>query len=224
MLGALATSFAGCTCETARAALTHAACSGIDEAGRGPVLGPMVYGAAFCAVSNKARLARMDYADSKTLTEEKREALFGKLKADATMGWAVDSISAQTLSVKMLRKCAPQLSQWHAFALFRSPLRRRRERYNLNAISYDSAYGLIQARVISHARCARRACALAPLRLRCLPLLRFRRRCVRNTQAALDAGVNLTEIYVDTVGDAGQYTQRCARLRLQRRAVFALRR
>jgi hypothetical protein len=36
--------------------------------------------------------------------------------------------------------------------------------------------------------------------------------------------VNLTEIYVDTVGDAGQYTQRCARLRRQRRAVFALRR
>ncbi len=155
-----------------RAALTHAACSGIDEAGRGPVLGPMVYGAAFCAVSNKARLARMDYADSKTLTEEKREALFGKLKADATMGWAVDSISAQTLSVKMLRKCAPQLPQRHAFALFRSPRRRRRERYNLNAISYDSAYGLIQARV-THARCARHACALAPLRLRRLPLCAF---------------------------------------------------
>lgn len=43
----------------------------------------------------------------------------------------------------------------------------------MNAISYDSAYGMIQA--------------------------------------ALDAGVNLAEVYVDTVGDAAQYTQRHAR-------------
>ncbi len=88
------------------------------------MLGPMVYGAAFCAVSNKERLARAAYADSKTLTEEKREGLFAQLKADAAMGWMVDAISAATLSAKMLRK----------------------ERYNLNAISYDSAYALIQAR------------------------------------------------------------------------------
>ena len=78
---------------------------GIDEAGRGPVLGPMVYGAAFCAVSNKAALAKAAYADSKTLTEEKREALFAQLKADAAMGYMVDSISAHALSTKMLRRC-----------------------------------------------------------------------------------------------------------------------
>ncbi len=78
---------------------------GIDEAGRGPVLGPMVYGAAFCAVSNKETLAKAAYADSKTLTEDKRDALFEQLKADAAMGWMIDSISAETLSAKMLRKC-----------------------------------------------------------------------------------------------------------------------
>ena len=69
------------------------------------MLGPMVYGAAFCAVSNKEALAKAAYADSKTLTEEKRESLFGQLQADARMGWMVDSISAQTLSAKMLSKC-----------------------------------------------------------------------------------------------------------------------
>ena len=66
----------------------------------------MVYGAAFCAVSHKEELSRAAYADSKTLTEEKREQLFQQLQADSRMGWMVDSISAQTLSAKMLSKCA----------------------------------------------------------------------------------------------------------------------
>jgi hypothetical protein len=92
---------------------------GIDEAGRGPVLGPMVYGAAFCAVSNKERLAKAAYADSKTLTEEKRESLFAQLKADATMGWVVDSISAHALSTKMLRKCDAARSQTNCHAVSR---------------------------------------------------------------------------------------------------------
>ena len=78
--------------------------AGIDEAGRGPVLGPMVYGAAFCAVSYKPALAKAAYADSKALTEERRDALFAQLKADTAMGWIVDSISAEALSTKMLRR------------------------------------------------------------------------------------------------------------------------
>lgn len=101
----------GLTCARQRARTTSgtdttlARVPGIDEAGRGPVLGPMVYGAAFCALSYKDRLAKAEYADSKALTEEKREALFARLKADDAMGWMVDAISAETLSVKMLRKC-----------------------------------------------------------------------------------------------------------------------
>lgn len=43
-------------------------------------------------------------ADSKTLKEEKREELFENLKADESIGWAVDVIYPKELSAKMLKK------------------------------------------------------------------------------------------------------------------------
>lgn len=43
-------------------------------------------------------------ADSKTLKEEKREELFENLKADESIGWAVDVIDPKELSAKMLKK------------------------------------------------------------------------------------------------------------------------
>lgn len=118
---------------------------GIDEAGRGPVLGPMVYGCLYCACSYQKTLSTLNFADSKTLKEEKREELFENLKTDESIGWAVDVIDPRELSSKMLKK----------------------HKINLNEISHDSAIGLV-SRVLS-------------------------------------MGVLLTEVYVDTVGDAEKY-------------------
>ncbi|EPS57935.1 ribonuclease [Genlisea aurea] len=118
---------------------------GIDEAGRGPVLGPMVYGCLYCPCSYQKNLSALNFADSKTLTEQKREELFESLKTDKSIGWCVDVIDPRELSAKMLRKT----------------------KINLNEISHDSAIGLIK-------------------------------KVLRN-------GVLLTEVYLDTVGDADKY-------------------
>lgn len=118
---------------------------GIDEAGRGPVLGPMVYGCLYCAKSYQNTLSTLNFADSKTLKEEKREELFENLKADESIGWNADVIDPRELSHKMLKK----------------------EKINLNEISHDSAIGLIHN--------------------------------------VLNLGVLLTEVYLDTVGDAEKY-------------------
>ena len=44
------------------------------------------------------------HVDSKTLKEEKREELFEDLKANESIGWAVDVIDPRELSSKMLNK------------------------------------------------------------------------------------------------------------------------
>lgn len=121
---------------------------GIDEAGRGPVLGPMVYGTSWCPVAKKEVLAKMGFADSKQLTDKQREKLFDDIKTSKILGWAVDSIQPEVISGKMLR----------------------RNKTNLNAISHNSAIGLIQL--------------------------------------ALDQGVNVQEVYVDTVGTASFYQEK----------------
>uniref|UniRef100_A0A8C1GK72 Ribonuclease n=2 Tax=Cyprinus carpio TaxID=7962 RepID=A0A8C1GK72_CYPCA len=46
---------------------TEDCCLGIDEAGRGPVLGPMVYGICFCPVSRKEDLKNLKVAEQNTI-------------------------------------------------------------------------------------------------------------------------------------------------------------
>ncbi|KAH7920659.1 ribonuclease HII [Leucogyrophana mollusca] len=77
---------------------------GVDEAGRGPVLGPLVYGVAYCPASYKEDLEGLGFADSKTLTPEKRASLLEVLNSDPdNLGWSVRVISPQAISSGMLR-------------------------------------------------------------------------------------------------------------------------
>jgi ribonuclease H2 subunit A len=60
--------------------LTESTVMGIDEAGRGAVLGPMTYGCAFWSESVAREIEQMSFDDSKALTAEKRELMFSELK------------------------------------------------------------------------------------------------------------------------------------------------
>lgn len=120
---------------------------GIDEAGRGPVLGPMVYGTSFCPISESVTLLeRLEAADSKVLTEEKRDMIFSKICRESNkMGWGVEVIAPNSICNSMLS----------------------RSKYSLNQVSMDSAILLIRR--------------------------------------AAEAGVNISQIFVDTVGKPEKY-------------------
>ncbi|KNC77138.1 hypothetical protein SARC_10397, partial [Sphaeroforma arctica JP610] len=96
---------------------------GIDEAGRGPVLGPMVYGTAFCPISKLDELRKMGFADSKVLKEEQRDALLEVIKDNNDIiAWNARVLSPQDICGSSLRK----------------------DKYNLNALSHDTAIALIR--------------------------------------------------------------------------------
>uniref|UniRef100_A0A6V1NB11 Ribonuclease n=1 Tax=Heterosigma akashiwo TaxID=2829 RepID=A0A6V1NB11_HETAK len=124
---------------------------GIDEAGRGPVMGPMVYGAAYWSKADDEEISAMGFDDSKALTADQRASLFDKIKETPSVGWVIRSISAEEISNQMLRKVP----------------------VSLNIISYAAAMQMIQT--------------------------------------ALDDGVNITKVYVDTVGDPAAYQERLTR-------------
>lgn len=116
----------------------------------------MVYGIAFCPLSKADNLKTLGCADSKQLTEVERERIFEDLLtkeyASSTVGWAIDVISPNYISNKMLS----------------------RVKVSLNEISMDSAIGLVNK--------------------------------------AIDAGVNIAEVYVDTVGPPEKYQAKLAAL------------
>lgn len=79
---------------------------GVDEAGRGPVMGPMVYGISYCTrKSEKEVVCKYGFDDSKKLTDQVRQKLFAKIyngEIDG-IGYATTAITACDISSGMLR-------------------------------------------------------------------------------------------------------------------------
>eukprot|EP00922_Rhytidocystis_sp_ex-Travisia-forbesii_P044982 GHVS01067064.1.p1 GENE.GHVS01067064.1~~GHVS01067064.1.p1 ORF type:complete len:321 (-),score=38.86 GHVS01067064.1:265-1227(-) len=119
---------------------------GIDEAGRGPVLGHLNYACFYCPIENEPLLKELKIDDSKKLTEDQRHHMYTSIRQHSeAFGYMVHGAPPQQLSACMLR----------------------RNKYNLNEISHDTAMWLI-----------------------------------RQVQGA---GVNVKEVFVDTVGRPGPY-------------------
>ncbi|KAH7156107.1 ribonuclease H-like domain-containing protein [Dactylonectria macrodidyma] len=134
-------------------------CLGVDEAGRGPVLGPMVYGVFYLPLPLSDPLLREThhFDDSKVLTAAVRSDLMRALCEPGSdlfesCGWATDSLSARDISANMLRPAV----------------------YNLNAQAMDSTIDLIKA--------------------------------------VYAKGVNIQEIYVDTIGQPAPYQAKLQRI------------
>ncbi|KAI9894866.1 MAG: hypothetical protein M1814_000086 [Vezdaea aestivalis] len=133
---------------------------GIDEAGRGPVLGPMVYGVFYIPASLEATLLSQThhFDDSKVLTGAVRSQLMATLcRAETDLhsqcGWATTVISARDISSGMLKTGIA---------------------YNLNAQAMDTTIELIKG--------------------------------------VLDRGVNVREVYIDTIGPPAVYQAKLLRI------------
>lgn len=103
---------------------------GVDEAGRGPVLGPMVYGLFYLPITLSTPLLKEThhFDDSKVLTPAVRASLFNSLYTPFSdlhdsCGWAVNVMSARTISSNMMKPNST---------------------YNLNAQAMDATIALIQ--------------------------------------------------------------------------------
>ncbi|KAK3186085.1 hypothetical protein K4F52_005075 [Lecanicillium sp. MT-2017a] len=133
---------------------------GVDEAGRGPVLGPMVYGVFYLPIPQSDPLLREThhFDDSKVLTASVRSSLMQTLCTAGTdlhgsCGWATTALSARDIGANMLKPAGV---------------------YNLNAQAMDATVDLIKG---VYAR-----------------------------------GVNVQEIYVDTIGPPATYQAKLQRI------------
>ncbi len=73
--------------------------AGIDETGRGSVIGPLVICCAFCKRDDEKLLRKFASKDSKALTPNQREEAYAKLKAFCTFRWV--EVSAADLNTLM---------------------------------------------------------------------------------------------------------------------------
>lgn len=83
---------------------------GIDEAGRGPVLGSLVYTAAFWPVSEDEAIRKMGFDDSKQLKEAERDSLIQKIINHPSIGWVIEEIDAVTISEEMMQATPTSLN------------------------------------------------------------------------------------------------------------------
>jgi ribonuclease H2 subunit A len=84
---------------------------GIDEAGRGPVLGSLIYSAAFWPQSEDSSISKLGFNDSKQLSENERKRLLHQITQHPLIGYVIDEITSQEISKHMLRRNPVSLNE-----------------------------------------------------------------------------------------------------------------
>ena len=181
---------------------------GIDEAGRGPVLGSMVYAAAYCplsaAASLKSKCARRAGGRSRAGGRERPLTAPGPAPPPPPPARAY--ADSKTLSEEQRERLYEQILADPAM------------RADSDVLSAEEISGGTCARRWVHRRSAASACPdLSPPLTPSLPAGKMLSRdkvslnalavdsTVRLIDRALASGVNLVEAYIDTLGDADRH-------------------
>lgn len=97
----------------------HPIVAGTDEAGRGPLAGPVVAAAVILTRQQRDVLLECGLRDSKKMTEKSREKLFEKIcelgvvwKAQAATPYRIDKTNILAASLWCMRRCVEQLPVW----------------------------------------------------------------------------------------------------------------
>lgn len=79
---------------------------GVDEAGRGPVIGPMVYAAQYCSKTYyddaEEGIKKCGFADSKKLTDDRRKELLIDINSNDQLGYIMTYMTARDISSDMM--------------------------------------------------------------------------------------------------------------------------
>ncbi len=95
---------------------------GVDEAGRGPVMGPLVVGAVY--VEDDDILRSIGVKDSKKLTPRRREAMYDEI-ISAVEGYSIITLSAEEIDAKRERMSLNMVEmEMFAEAVSRMPVTR----------------------------------------------------------------------------------------------------
>jgi len=117
---------------------------GIDEAGRGPLIGPMII--AGVLVNNDKEIRKMGVKDSKALTRKKRQEIFDKLTN--SVEYSVERVSAQ--EIDMLMSSGTNLNQIEAIHMAKIINKTKPDKVIIDAVSGKKKFFNFMKKFLKH--------------------------------------------------------------------------
>lgn len=109
---------------------------GIDEAGRGPIAGPVCAGAVL--IDEKCKLSEL-VRDSKKMTEKRREEVFDFIKENS-LGWGVCMVSNTVIDNKGIQE-AVRIAMWEALKQVEKTIGKKAEYLIVDGTNVSNLFG-----------------------------------------------------------------------------------